>query len=179
MYRGFQIGITVECMGWWSWFCQTSCHPTWQRYSPPESVVVYICCIPHRSDICSTAVPIYIVFRDIWGDNFLCSVLWHCWLDFRKSIRSVKIEWWGACMVIWLDWGADNFHTVQLMPLPPCCLLLHWSPDWFNLSRASSPRLSCKRGHYVAGIWEDNELYFSTPACASFVNVKHIEHVLT
>jgi len=27
MYRGFQIGITVECMGWWSWFCQTSCHP--------------------------------------------------------------------------------------------------------------------------------------------------------
>ena len=26
----------------------------------------------------------------------LPSVLWHCWLDARKSIHPVKIEWWGV-----------------------------------------------------------------------------------
>jgi len=28
-----------------------------------------------------------------------------------------KLEWWGAAMVICLEWGA-NLHMVQLMPLP-------------------------------------------------------------
>ena len=28
-----------------------------------------------------------------------------------------KTEWWGAGMVICLEWGAD-LHTAQLMPLP-------------------------------------------------------------
>jgi len=36
---------------------------------------------------------------------------------------------------------------VQLMPLPPHCLLLHESSDWFNLSGAGLPRLSRKRDH--------------------------------
>ena len=35
----------------------------------------------------------------------LPSVLWHCRLDIRKSIRPVKIEWWGAGMYICLDQG--------------------------------------------------------------------------
>jgi len=26
----------------------------------------------------------------------LPSVLWHCWMDARKSIHPVKIEWWGV-----------------------------------------------------------------------------------
>jgi len=30
-----------------------------------------------------------------------------------------KIEWWGAGMVICLEWGANDLRMVQLMPLPP------------------------------------------------------------
>jgi len=76
-----------------------------------------------------------------WGNCLQCfelpSVLWHCWLGVRESIRPVKIEWWGA----------NDLHMVQLMSLPPHCLLLHWNPHWFNLSVAGLPRLSWKRGH--------------------------------
>jgi len=45
------------------------------------------------------------------------SVLWRCWLGGRKGIRPVKIERWGAGVVICLEQGAD-LHMVQLMPLP-------------------------------------------------------------
>ena len=45
------------------------------------------------------------------------SVLWRCWLGGRKGIRTVKTEWWGAGVVICLEWGAD-LHMAQLMPLP-------------------------------------------------------------
>jgi len=51
--------------------------------------------------------------------EFLPSVLWQCWLGVRKSIRPVKIEWWGVDVVICLVWGADCLHMVQLMPLLP------------------------------------------------------------
>ena len=34
------------------------------------------------------------------------SVLWRCWLGGRKGIRPVKNEWWGAGVVICLEWGA-------------------------------------------------------------------------
>jgi len=46
-------------------------------------------------------------------------VLWCCWLGIRKSIRHVEIEWWGAGVVICLEWGAYDLHMMQLMPLPP------------------------------------------------------------
>ena len=45
------------------------------------------------------------------------SVLWRCWLGGRKGIRPVKIERWGAGVVICLEQGAD-LHMAQLMPLP-------------------------------------------------------------
>jgi len=51
------------------------------------------------------------------------SVLWHCWLGIRKSIRPVKIERRGVGVVICLDRGADCLHMVQLMPLHPKILL--------------------------------------------------------
>ena len=60
--------------------------------------------ISHRNVCMGTRVP---------------SVLWHCWLDVRKSIRPVKIEWWGVDVVICLERGADCLHIVQLMPLHP------------------------------------------------------------
>jgi len=52
------------------------------------------------------------------------SVLWHCWLGVRKSIRPLKTEWWGAGVVICLQWGANDLHMVQLIPLKPHHLLL-------------------------------------------------------
>ena len=43
-----------------------------------------------------------------------------------------KTEWWGAGVVICLEWGAD-LHMAQLMPLP----LTHRSvlPFWYRLTR--------------------------------------------
>jgi len=40
----------------------------------------------------------------------LPSVLWHCWLGVRKSIRPVKTEWWGVGVDICLEKGADCLH---------------------------------------------------------------------
>ena len=40
-----------------------------------------------------------------------------CWLSDRKGIRSIKIERWGAGMVICLERGAD-LHMTQQIPLP-------------------------------------------------------------
>jgi len=80
----------------------------------------------------------------------LPSVLWHCWLGIRKSIWPVKklsdemLEW--LVLVTCLKQGTNDVHIVQLIPLPPHRLLLHWNPDWFNLSGAGLPRLSWKRG---------------------------------
>ena len=46
-------------------------------------------------------------------------VHWHYWLGERKSIRPAK-----NCLTIWQhgclsEWGADDLHMVQLMPVPP------------------------------------------------------------
>jgi len=35
-------------------------------------------------------------------------------------------------MVICLERGANDFHMVQLMPLPLYHLLLHWNAEWFT-----------------------------------------------
>jgi len=64
---------------------------------------------------------VYNISQKNYDITFVCnnlpSVLWRCWLGGRKSIRPVKNEWWGAGMVICLEWGAD-LHMAQLMPLP-------------------------------------------------------------
>jgi len=46
------------------------------------------------------------------------AVLRHCWLGSKKSIWPIKIEWWGAGVVICVKWSANDLHMVQLMPLP-------------------------------------------------------------
>ena len=48
---------------------------------------------------------------------YVSNCLQCCWLGGRKGIRSVKTEWRGAGLVIYLDRGAD-LHTAQLMLLP-------------------------------------------------------------
>jgi len=67
------------------------------------------------------------------------SVLLHCWLGVRKSIRPVKIEWWGVGVVICLERGTDCLHMVQLMPLHPYHLLPYLNPDWFYLLVSAYP----------------------------------------
>jgi len=41
-------------------------------------------------------------------------------------------------MVICLKRGANDLHMIQLMPLPSHHLLLHYSPEWSNLSGTNS-----------------------------------------
>jgi len=73
------------------------------------------------------------------------SVLWHCWLGIRKSIRPVKIEQWGVVTCLKRD--ADRLHMVNWCHcIPkPYHLLPHLNPDWLYLSVTGLPRLSWKR----------------------------------
>jgi len=73
------------------------------------------------------------------------SVLWHCWLGVRKSIRPVNIDWWGVGVVICLEQGADCLHMGPADDTAISKLLPHLNPDWFYLSGASLPGLSWKR----------------------------------
>ena len=56
--------------------------------------------VPRRS-LMITGLPLPLLFLSVLWYN-LPSVLWHCWLGITKSIRSVKIEWWGVDVVICL-----------------------------------------------------------------------------
>jgi len=38
-------------------------------------------------------------------------------------------------MVICLDRGANSLHMIQLIPLPPHHLLLHYNLEWFTFWR--------------------------------------------
>ena len=85
----------------------------------------------------------------------LPSVLWHCWLGVRRSIRPVKIKWWGVGVVICLQRGADCLHMVQLMPLhpkTPSTLASFKSrlvlPFWYQLTRVVQE----KRPIYVCSV---------------------------
>ena len=50
-------------------------------------------------------------------------------------------------MITCLKCGANDLHMVQLMPMPPRHLLLHYlNPHWFDLSDTSLPTLSWKSG---------------------------------
>jgi len=64
---------------------------------------------------------------------FLPSVLWCCWLAGRKGIRPVKTEWWGAGVVICLEWGADlhmpswcHCHSLSLASVKSRLVLHFW-----------------------------------------------------
>jgi len=65
------------------------------------------------------------------------------WMSGRPSGLQ-KNEWYSAGMVICLEQDAND-----LMPLSLSLhhLLLHWNPDWFNLSSAGLPKFCWKRGH--------------------------------
>ena len=69
-------------------------------------------------------------------------VTWdHTVMGVRKSIRPVKIEWWGVGVVIWLYGLAGATASPKTHRLLP-----HLNPDWFYLSGNGLPKLSLKRG---------------------------------
>jgi len=51
---------------------------------------------------------------------FVPSVLWYCWLVGRKSTQPIKIEWWGAGMVICLERSTYVLHMIHLKPIISC-----------------------------------------------------------
>ena len=78
----------------------------------------------------------------------LPSVLWRCWLGSRKGIRPVKTGWWGAGMVVCLEWGADLViwpswcygHLLSLVSVKSRLVL----PFWYQLTRVV-PEKAVKR----------------------------------
>ena len=56
-----------------------------------------------------------------------------------------KTEWWGTGVVICLQWGANDLHMVQLMPLPPDHLLCQQNPEWFAFLVPAYPGCPGKR----------------------------------
>jgi len=63
-----------------------------------------------------TYMPTYII---CYYYVLMPSVLWHCWLGVRKSIRPIENSVMAYSMVNCLECGANDLHMVQLMPLPP------------------------------------------------------------
>jgi len=65
----------------------------------------------------------------------LPSVLWHCWLVVRKSIRPVKIEWWGAGVVVWSE--MQMICTCQ--PIIPCFIKIQIGLTFLVLAYPGCP----------------------------------------
>jgi len=88
----------------------------------------------------------------------LPSVLWHCWLGVRKSIRPVK-NWVMRCWCGYLSGARCRlfaYGPADATAIPkPQCLLPHLNPDWFYLSGTGLPRLS----------WVFCRVVLSTNAC--------------
>ena len=66
----------------------------------------------------------------------------HGWAS-RSVFDLWKIKWWGACVVLCLEQGANDFHVVQLMPL--VSIISAFIETEMILSGASQRRLSWKR----------------------------------
>jgi len=91
------LNHVINCGSWWSWVSSRMQMLTRLRWWP------------------SCMLRVDVMFGCSGG--VLHSVLWCCWLGGRKGIWPVKTEWWGAGVVVCLEWGAD-LHMAHLMPLP-------------------------------------------------------------
>jgi len=103
-------------------------------------------------------------------------LLWHCWLGVRKSIRCVKIDWWGVVVVICLEQGASSlvsfdswlvlpfwYRLIQVVlskrPLNGCsscsislhCSLWLWPVMQFTLDEYKPGRTPFSWYYYYAG----------------------------
>ena len=94
---------------------------------------------------------------------------------FRKGIRPVKTERWGADVVICLERGAD-LHMAQLMPLPltVCCFskIQIGFTFWYRLTRVVPDKgcvcVSCCKFHMSIWMHHDDTLqffFFLFPLC--------------
>jgi len=67
--------------------------------------------------------------------------VWHCWLGVRKSIRSVKIEWWGGVVIgYWLSVWSE----VEIV-----CI---WS-SWCHCHPTTPSSLASFKSRLVSPIW--------------------------
>jgi len=55
----------------------------------------------------------------------------------KKGIWPVELS--GAVLAWLLEWGVNDLHVVQLMPLPPPSFFLHYNPEWFRGSASVVP----------------------------------------
>jgi len=69
------------------------------------------------------------------------------WASGRAS--GLYKNWVMRCWHGHLEQDTNGLHMVQQIPLPPHHLLHHYNPEWFDLSGASLPRLSLKRGRQM------------------------------
>ena len=74
-----------------------------------------------------------VIFKNILLLIRYCLQCFDTWLDIRKSIWPVKIEWWHVGVVICLERGADFcIWSTWCHCIPkPHHLLPRLSPDWF------------------------------------------------
>ena len=85
----------------------------------------------------------HVEYRYCCLKNPVPSELWHCWWRVRKSIRPVKIEWWGVGELICLERGADFVCTwsswCHCHPQTPSSLASLKSrlllPFWYRLTQ--------------------------------------------
>ena len=96
--------VTFQLTGWvWVGECLFWYRPT--RVVPDQRPLNGRCC-----------------FSWLWQPTIVPSVLWHCSLDVRKSIRPVKIEWCG-----YLSWARCRLFAcgpadATAIPKPPSSL---------------------------------------------------------
>jgi len=74
-------------------------------------------------------------------DAALCQITLTTCYYLSKAFSALALLPWcqeehPSCKNWVMERGANNLHMVELMPLPPNHLLLHWNPEWFNLSGA-------------------------------------------
>ena len=102
--RGEQwgAGVVIRLV----WGVHTCIRPTWCHchslsLASGKSRLVFTFPVPaHPGSPGQRAVKCVCVCVTITVTILLPSVLWHCWLGVRKSIRPVKIEWWGVGVVV-------------------------------------------------------------------------------
>jgi len=115
------------------------------KYARPATVPWTVILAPHSTGVglrnsvtgsCTTVTPQCKVTATSISEHHRFQATLH-WRDFclqcfdtvgwtsGRASGLWKFEWWGAGLVICQERGANDLHTVQLMPLPPHHLLLH------------------------------------------------------
>jgi len=111
---------------------------------------VFFICAVLRTKTLSITMQVLSTSCSVLSLFLIVTVLWHCWLGVRKSIWSVKTEWWGVCWCGYLSgarcrWFAYGPADATAIPKPHR-LLPHLNPGWFYLSGTGLSRLSWKTG---------------------------------